>query len=84
MADQNDSNGLILFDIICVHLISPGIHRFPLRPQHRRDLIMTLFQFLMLFVLYYLIYNVRRNNQRIRKLKQDVAQLQEKLKTEDG
>lgn len=45
---------------------------------------MTLFQFLMLFVLYYLIYNVRRNNQRIRKLKQDVAQLQEKLKTEDG
>ncbi|EDL61704.1 hypothetical protein [Gimesia maris] len=45
---------------------------------------MTLFQFLVLFVLYYLIYNVRRNNQRIRKLKQDVAQLQEKLKTEDG
>ncbi len=45
---------------------------------------MTLFQFLVLFVLYYLIYNVRRNNQRIRKLKQDVAQLQEKLKTEDS
>tara|TARA_R100001163_G_C4944010_1_gene114586 strand:- start:120 stop:317 length:198 start_codon:yes stop_codon:yes gene_type:complete len=65
-------------------LSTPGIHRFPLRPQHRRDLIMTLFQFLVLFVLYYLIYNVRRNNQRIRKLKQDVAQLQEKLKTEDG
>ena len=45
---------------------------------------MTFFQALVLFVLYYLIYNVRRNNQRIRKLKQDVAQLQEKLKTEDG
>ncbi|QDT77339.1 hypothetical protein Mal35_07650 [Gimesia maris] len=44
---------------------------------------MTLFQFLVLFVLYYLIYNVRRNNQRIRKLKQDVAQLQDRFKTED-
>ncbi|QDT91069.1 hypothetical protein [Gimesia algae] len=45
---------------------------------------MVFFQVLVFFVLYSLIYHVRRNNQRIRKLKQDVAQLQEKLKTEDG
>lgn len=43
---------------------------------------MTFFQFLVLFVLYYLIYNVRRNNQRIRKLKQDVEQLQERFMPE--
>ncbi len=45
---------------------------------------MTFFQILVLYILCFLIYNVRRNNQRIRKLKQDVAQLEEKLKTEDG
>ncbi|WP_291168610.1 hypothetical protein [Gimesia sp.] len=45
---------------------------------------MTFFDVLLFFVVYFLVYNVRTNNQRIRKLKQDVKQLQEKLKTEDG
>ncbi|WP_417392269.1 hypothetical protein [Gimesia sp.] len=42
---------------------------------------MTFFDVLLFFVVYFLVYNVRTNNQRIRKLKQDVKQLQERFKT---
>ncbi|WP_417387183.1 hypothetical protein [Gimesia sp.] len=70
--------------IVYVQLTRPSINVFFIHPTQKRDLTMTFFQILVLYILCFLIYNVRRNNQRIRKLKQDVAQLEEKLKTEDG